>query len=465
MLGHPLRGHALAGASRGYRTRARHRAGWVALCFNGAMRSPLDLLLDGTVDGCMKGYPQDRPPLALRAVGSQGWSLRRGDLGMPAAILRRSALDQNQAFMREFLHRTGASLCPHGKTTMAPQLFHRQLADGAWGITLATAQEARVGVAHGVRRILLANQLVLASEVAWAQGALDADPGLDLLVLVDSVEGAKRLAGLARGTRSLPVLVELGYPGGRTGARSVEEALRVARAVRSSPRLALRGVECFEGLLQSADAAADAARVRRLLADLVALAARVEEEGLPGAEELVVSAGGSAYFDLVAEAYERQRFRGPARLVLRSGCTLTHDSGLYQRLVARLEARLPERWRAPRSLEPAIEIWSAVLSRPEPGLALLSMGKRDVAHDVDLPQPRRWLEVGGPPPAAAPESWRIDRLNDQHAYLRLPPDAPLRPGDLVGCGVSHPCTTLDKWQLLFTVDDDDQVVEALRTFF
>lgn len=429
------------------------------------MTQPLEALLDAPVDGRMKGYPQDRPPLPLREVGRQGWSLRRGDLGMPAALLRAPAMDQNQAFMREFLARTGASLCPHGKTTMAPQLFHRQLADGAWGITLATAQEARVGVAYGVPRILLANQLVLPGEVRWAQEALDADPGLDLLCLVDSAEGVARLAGLARGRRPLPVLVELGYPGGRTGARTVEEALAVARAARASPRLSLRGVECFEGLFQTADAAADAARVRALLDGLLALAARVEAEGLGEGGELLVSAGGSAYFDLVAAAWERQPLRGPARLVLRSGCTLTHDSGLYQRLVARLEARLPERWRASRSLEPAIEVWSAVLSCPEPGLALLGMGKRDVAHDVDLPQPRRWLRPGGPPPQAAPEGWRIDRLNDQHAYLRLPPGAPLAPGDLVGCGVSHPCTTLDKWQLLLAVDGEDRVVEAIRTFF
>lgn len=430
------------------------------------MTSPLAALLASPVDGRTKGYPQDRPALPLGEVGRQGWSLRRGELGMPAAVLRRAALDQNQAFIQEFLRRTGASLCPHGKTTMAPQLFHRQLADGAWGITLATAQEARVGVEHGVRRILLANQLVLPGEVAWAQAALDADPGLDLLTLVDSVEGVERLSSLARGRRPLPVLVELGYPGGRTGARTVEAALAVARAVRAAPRLSLRGVECFEGLFQTADADADAARVRELLAGLGALADGVEGEGLlaPG-EELVFSAGGSAYFDLVAEAWERLRLRGPARLVLRSGCTLTHDSGLYRRLVARLEARLPERWRAPRSLTPAIEVWSAVLSCPEPGLALLGMGKRDVAHDVDLPQPVRWLRPGGPPPEEAPEGWRIERLNDQHAYLRLPAGAPLRPGDLVGCGVSHPCTTLDKWQLLFVLDEEDRVVEAVRTFF
>jgi D-serine dehydratase len=429
------------------------------------MRSPLDSILDSHVDGLTKGYPQDRPPLPLRAVGAQGWSLRRGDLGMPAAVLLGPALDQNQRFMQEFLRRTGASLCPHGKTTMAPQLFHRQLADGAWGITLATAQEARVGVVSGVRRILLANQLVLPGDVAFVQAALDADPGLDLLCLVDSPQGVARLAALAGGRRPLAVLVELGYLGGRTGARTVEAALQVARAVRASPRLQLRGVECYEGLVYTQNAGDDETRVRELLRGLVTLGALVEAEGLVEADELVVSAGGSAYFDLVVEAFDGQRFTRPTRLVLRSGCTLTHDSGLYERQVARLEARLPERWREPRSLTPAIEIWAAVLSRPEPGLALLSMGKRDVSHDVDLPQPRRWLRPGASPPEAAPASWRIDRLNDQHAYLRLPIDAPLRPGDLVGCGISHPCTTLDKWQLLFVLDGEDRVVEAVRTFF
>lgn len=429
------------------------------------MASALDPILDGLVDGRMKGYPQDRPALPLRQVGVQGWSVLDGQVDYPAAVLRASALDQNQRWMGEFLRRTGASLCPHGKTTMAPQLFHRQLADGAWGITVASAQQARVAVEYGVKRVLLANQLVHPAAVAWLQGALDRDPALDALLLVDSAEGVGLLERHARGRRPIGVLVELGYAGGRAGARSVEGALSVARAVRASPGLRLRGVECYEGLIQSADPGADQGRVSALLAGLVQLARAADAEGLFAEEEIVLSAGGSAYFDLVALAAEEPRLSLPARLVLRSGCTLTHDSGLYARLVARLEARLPERWRGPRSLEPAIEIWSQVLSRPEPGLALLSMGKRDVAHDVDLPMPRRWHRPGAAGPHDAPPEWSIVRLNDQHAYLRLPEEAPLRVGDLVAAAVSHPCTTLDKWQLLFVVDDAWRVVEAVRTFF
>ena len=429
------------------------------------MTSPLDPILDSVLDGRQKGYPQDRPPMPLRAVGAQGWSLLRGDLSMPVALLSRRALENNQRSMQAFLRQTGASLCPHGKTTMAPQLFHRQLADGAWGITLATVQQARVAVEFGVPRVLLANELVVPADVAWCRSALEADPALDLLCLVDSLEGLEVLATSARGGRPLPVLLELGYPGGRTGVRTVEEGVRVARAVRASSGLELRGVECFEGLIQSTDPERDAARVRELLAALFSLASRLEAERLVEADEVVVSAGGSAYFDLVVEARERAALRGPVRLVLRSGCTLTHDDGMYERARVQREARLPARWRGSTSLEPAIEIWSAVLSRPEPGLALLSMGKRDVAFDVDLPVPRRWLRVGEGECRPASAGWRIDRLNDQHAYLRLPEEAPLRPGDLVGCGVSHPCTTFDRWGLVLVVDDEDRVVDAIRTFF
>ena len=68
-------------------------------------------------------------------------------------------------------------------------------------------------------------------------------------------------------------------------------------------------------------------------------------------------------------------------------------------------------------------------------------------------------------PQPAPASWKITGMNDQHAYLAFAAgDAP-QVGDLIGCGISHPCTTFDKWRVLFTVDDDYRVTGAIRTFF
>lgn len=430
------------------------------------MNPALQPILDSLVDGRTKGFPQSHPPLRLGDIGRQGWSLLDGRLDMPVALLKSSSLDANAAWMREFLRRTGASLCPHGKTTMAPQLFHRQLEDGAWGITLATPQQVRIALQFGVKRILLGNQLVAPGAIEWLQGALDANPELDFTCLVDSLESAQRLESVARGRRPFSVLLEVGIPGGRAGARDADSALAVARAVKSAKRLRLRGVECFEGIVMSPDPAADQARVDAWLDAVGAIAERCAAEDLFEADEVLLSAGGSAYFDRVAARLSSVRLGRPTRVLLRSGCFAFHDVGHYARLIARLESRLPGAWRPPGGLQPAIEIWGRVASRPEPGLAFLDFGKRDAPHDIDLPRPILWARPGvHDAPQSAPRSWSIVSLYDQHARLALPPSSDLAVGDLVGCGISHPCTAFDKWQLFYGVDDAYRIVDAIRTFF
>jgi D-serine dehydratase len=434
------------------------------LCFNKGMSHPLQSIFDLPLDGRTKGFPLDAPAVRLADIGQQGWGL--GDLALPVALLRRSVLERNGRWMAEFLHRTGVSICPHGKTTMAPQLFHRQLADGAWGITLATAQEVRIAYEHGVKRILMANELVGGDFIRWLQQTLDRDPGFDFTCLVDSAEGVQRLGSAAQGDRQIAVLVELGIHGGRTGVRSLEEGLAVARAVKASPHLALRGVECYEGILMTKDPAQDVAAITTWLDLLGDLAHRCAAEELFETDEVILTAGGSAYFDLVVRRLARLDLGRVSRVLLRSGCYLSHDAGHYAQLVNLLEERLPEAWRSPTHLTPALEIWGQVISRPEPTLAFLNLGKRDAGHDLGLPKPARWFRKGlHAAPLRAPDSWRLQTLYDQHAKLEIPADAELRFGDLVGCTISHPCTTFDKWKVVFSVDDDYRVVEAIQTFF
>ena len=430
------------------------------------MSHPLQSIHDLILDGCTKGFPPDHPPLRLGEVGGQGWNLLEEDLAFPVAILRQSVFQQNAAWMREFLHRTGTSICPHGKTTMAPQLFHQQLEDGAWGITLATPQEVRVAYDHGVKRILLANELTELGAILWVRSTLDSDPGFEFTCLVDSLEGIQRLESVHGKDRPLAVLVELGIPGGRTGVRSVEEGLAVARAVKASAGLALQGVECYEGIIITQDPQTDEQRILAWLDAMGKLARGCAAEDLFQTEEVLLSAGGSAYFDLVARSLGRVDLGRPLRVLLRSGCYLSHDAGHYRRLVDLLEARLPVAWRPPSHLAPALEVWGQVVSRPEPGLAFLNLGKRDVSHDLGLPRPAHWFRKGMHPfPEPAPEAWRITTLYDQHAKLEFPAGSDLAIGDLVGCAISHPCTTFDKWQVVFMVDDRYRVVEAVKTFF
>lgn len=411
-------------------------------------------------------------PLRQGAVGMQGWNVLRGDTGFPVAVLRQASLLHNLAWMRDFCARRGVTLAPHGKTTMSPQLFGAQLANGAWGITLATAAQVQVAHRFGVRRVLLANQLVARADLAAVLALLHGDPDFECLVLADSLEGVRRLAQAVAAqalARPLPVLVELGLAGKRAGCRTPEQAMEVARAVAAADGLALGGFEGYEGLLVSADRAADVRQVNDFLAQLVALVRGADAEGLFGVDEIVLSAGGSSYFDLVARGLgEVAGLSRPVRAVLRSGCYLTSDHGTYLRHTGELNARTGEA----DGLRPALEVWSVVQSRPEPRLAILGMGKRDVSYDADLPVPLFTARPGGaaiPRPDALPPGCAIVKLNDQHAYLTLPEGDPLcdslAVGDLVGCGVSHPCTTFDKWQVLLAVDDDYTVRYALNTFF
>jgi D-serine deaminase-like pyridoxal phosphate-dependent protein len=104
-----------------------------------------------------------------------------------------------------------------------------------------------------------------------------------------------------------------------------------------------------------------------------------------------------------------------------------------------------------------------VHSRPEPDLAIVGFGKRDVSYDMGLPRPLTVRGRDGVVRAAA--GMEVFRLNDQHAYLRVPPGDGLAVGDLVGSGLAHPCTVFDKWRSIPVVDDDYRVVSAIRTYF
>jgi D-serine deaminase-like pyridoxal phosphate-dependent protein len=374
---------------------------------------------------------------------------RRSAFGTPLLELTGPVLDANISRLAAWCRDHGLALAPHGKTTMAPVLWQRQLAAGAWGITVATWSQARVAVAAGVRRVLVANAVVDPVGLAWLRSALDADPELQVLVWADSpATVAATAAGLGAG-RPLSVLVELGADGGRTGARDRATALAIAAAIDASPVLELAGVTGYEGALAHGTTPDDLAVVAAYLHELADLYRAV---GGP-----IVSAGGSTYFDQVADVLGPLVDEG-AEVVLRSGAYVVHDDGFY-RAVSPFS-------RAGEPLESAMHLWARVISRPEPGLALLDAGKRDVSFDEGLPEPQLVAPALGAP--SRPIEATISAVADQHAFLRLDPTDPLAVGDVVRLGLSHPCTALDKWRWIPVTDgagDDPAVIDLLRTWF
>ncbi|MCV7135729.1 amino acid deaminase [Mycobacterium hodleri] len=402
-------------------------------------------LSDESLDWRYKGLPSQwwgRTPAQVCAAGVDPFA--DGAVG-PLCVLRESALAHNLSTMAEWCRDRGVELAPHGKTHMAPQLLVRQFDAGATAVTLATISQVRTFRAFGVDRVVLANELVDDAGLRWLASELDDDPNFDLVCWVDSVRGVETMSATladAGARRPLDVCVEVGMPGGRTGCRSDDEVDAVARAAAESGQLRLVGVAGYEAATGHDVTHEARERVRAYLRELRSSVVRLAT-AFQG-DEVLVTAGGSTYFDVVADELTGWSGVGPVRTVLRSGCYLTHDDGLYGRTSPLADV-----------LRPALTVWAQVTSRPEPDLALVTMGRRDVSFDQDLPVPYRMAQGG------------VTKLNDQHAYLRVGPDDRDRVevGTWLEFGISHPCTVFDKWQLIPVLDDDGRVVDLVRTFF
>lgn len=402
-----------------------------------------------------------------KGVGHAGqdWNLLAGDVPWPAAVISESRMAHNLAWMREFIDAYGLTLAPHGKTTMAPALFRRQLEAGAWGITVATVQQARVAAAHGVEHILIANQVVGAANVAML-AELAARRDLDVMCLVDSAAGVDLLgqACEARGAR-LDVLIELApepdQPGLRTGVRTEEELAAVLKSlVPWLGTLRLAGVEFYEGVLP------DEAEVRRFVRRAVAITTRLVADGRVERAPAILTGAGSAWYDVVAEESAEAVRDGSVQVLLRPGCYISHDDGLYRAAQEGILRRNPVAPRLGAPLQPALRIWAAVQSIPDPARAVVAMGKRDVAFDAGLPRPATLFRPGHDSrPRDAPGHWEVTGLMDQHAYLAITPGDDLAVGDVLAFDISHPCLTFDKWRRILVADDDHRVVDVIETFF
>ncbi len=405
------------------------------------------------IDWRFKGLPASTFGATTGEVAERGLDLFADGFVGPLVVLDAAALEHNLATMAQWCAAHGVLLAPHGKTTMAPQLFARQLDHGAWGLTAANTSQLRVYRAFGVRRVLLANQLVDPAGLAWLAAELAADPSFEFTCWVDSVAGVERMTeALGSPARPVDVLVELGAPGGRTGARDQATATEVARAAVRSPALRLAGVGGYEGALAHDASPTALSTVDGYLADLREFTVAIAD--LFEVAEPIVTAGGSAYFDQAATALTGP-WPFPVRPVLRSGAYITHDDGFYRGISPF------GRGAGDRPFRSALRAWAQVTSRPEPGLALLTIGKRDASFDEGLPEPQ---VVRGRDGVEKPFNGKVTALNDQHAFLALPADSDVAVGDWVGLGLSHPCTVFDKWQLLPVVDGTT-VVDLVRTYF
>ncbi|MGW4339049.1 amino acid deaminase [Rhodococcus koreensis] len=417
----------------------------------------IDVLHDRPIDASYKSLPASAWGLSVRDFLAT--TPRLSDLQTPIVTLDAGRMQWNQAVMTRWCRRVGVEHAPHGKTTMSPQLWRRQLDSGAWAITLATGWQVQIARKFGIERILLANELVDPVALRWIHDELHRDHTFEFYCWADAPETVTAMnAALDTRTtgRRIGVLIDVGATGGRTGARTPATALATAEAIARSPHLYVAGIAGWEGVL-GRDRSPAAVQTLHSYLEFVTKTHADLRAGNYYEGRALVSAGGSAFPDIVVE-HLAPLADAETLVVLRSGCYLVHDNGFY----ADLSPFTPDR--AGEPLQPAIHGWARTLSRPEPHFAVLDAGRRDVPYDAGLPVPQH-LTTG------RAIHGTVTALNDQHTFLTLNErdENQVEVGSVVRLGLSHPCTAFDKWKLIPVIDDADSddplITDAVHTFF
>jgi D-serine deaminase-like pyridoxal phosphate-dependent protein len=366
-------------------------------------------------------------------------------------ILRDSALEHNIKRMASYCKSLGFELAPHVKTPMSPQIARRQIAAGAWGLTIANFAQARIMLEYGFNKLIIGNEVMEPTSIAEIAKINGSGTG-QIIFYIDSLAGLKiaqdSIANVANA--KLNVFMEIGAVGGRAGIRDLDLLKTILVEIAKDDRIYVRGVSGFEGAVPGGDRASEGIeKLRNFLRHIVAAAkitAPFIREG-----KIIISGGGSSFFDYVTEEFAK--YEGDAQFILRSGGYVSHDHIGYENMYPFMGAPDSERF------YPALELWARVLSVPEADLAILNYGKRDAGNDVGNPLPI--FKLGKKPEAFKGE---IEKLNDQHAFMKITPGT-VAVGDIVGCGISHPCTNFDKWHLLPLVNDNYDVIDLIHTHF
>jgi D-serine dehydratase len=389
-------------------------------------------------------------------------NLLHEDVCLPACAIKRSSLENNMAWMQSYADARGVSLAPHGKTTMTPWIFQRQLAHGAWAIGVGSAWQAKVAMEAGLPRVLMANQLVGKANMQLISELKEQHPATTFYCCVDSLSNALALDEFFRGRgQTLDILLELGVPGGRCGCRSVAQAQQLAQEISTLPGLCLRGIELYEGVMHGADALQ---KIELFLREAAGLLRELHQQHRFGDEETILTGAGSSWYDVVCNVWGSESLPDNCRVVIRPGCYITHDQGIYQEAQNAVLARDSYACDLAGELTSALELVALVQSVPEPGRLIVNFGKRDAAFDAGLPQPIAHYRNGLPQEGGTTGLTTIG-IMDQHAMLNCPADSNVQVGDILVFATSHPCLTFDKWKTLFLIDDQYNVIEQLDTAF
>jgi D-serine deaminase-like pyridoxal phosphate-dependent protein len=347
-------------------------------------------------------------------------------LSTPAVVVELDVLERNVRRMAARAQEAGVRLRPHAKTHKCPEIAALQRAAGAGGLSLAKVGEAEVFVDAGFDDVFVAYPVVGEDK---ARRLLALSERARLAVGVDSVEGARTLAGTFRAAgRTLDVMLKVDVGYGRVGVLP-ERAAAVARAVAELPGLSLRGVFTHAGHGYLAETKDGVDAIARLEGErLVETASRVRDAGLSLDEVSVGSTPTAAVAMRVAGVTE-----------CRPGNYVFHDASQVALGTCELE-------------DCALTILATVVSVPGPGRAVLDAGSKTLSSDPLRPKPHGHGRILG-------RASYVEKLSEEHGVIAVAEGEAFRVGERVRILPNHACVVANLHDRLVGVSQDK--VEAV----
>ena len=399
-----------------------------------------------TIEISNKGFPLSSYGKSAEQFLATKPNIFSSGFQFPIMVLKEKALKHNIDRMARFCKSVGAELAPHVKTTMSPQIAQMQVDAGAFALTIANFWQAEIFRSFGFKKLIIANEVLDPTAIA-AIARLNSKQAAEIIFYVDSIAGLEIVKKYTPKDGIQNLFIEIGADNGRGGIRDLDLVTKISKNISEDSRLRLRGVTGFEGAVpNAARTSAGEDSVTKFCQKIVAAANNAYQ--YKSENEFIISAGGSAYFEIVAS--ELNKFEKPKILLLRSGGYVTHDSKYYEGIYPFRDTN--------DCLLPAIEVWAQVISAPEKDFGVLNLGKRDVGCDLHNPIP-----VAKYSNKFSKFSGEIEKLNDQHGFMRSKEEFAI--SELIGLGISHPCTTFDKWRLIPLINEDYDVIDCIQTFF
>ncbi len=423
-----------------------------------------------TLKSGYRGVPPGTGAISSQDIASCNWSPARGEMALPLLSLNQGVLKENISTMMAIVAHFGITIAPHGKTPMSPALASLLVDAGAIGTSVADLRQAEVMLEGGLNRILLANQIGGQSAVNRLVQLLQHYPDTHLQLFVDAPEFIDHLERWYTEVPSLPaieLLIEIGCGrGGVTSEAAFSALVQRINAVQDD-RIILKGIAFYEGTCMRDDITVTEQNLTELFSR-VDRCLDILQSNMDGNHSITLSAGGSSLFDYVIEHFNQVRVNHPdTRLMLRSGACFFSDHGNIHDRLMRIAKRgkLGEEMsaRIVNAFKPALRLWAEVISKSSDGMAICGLGMRDSSIDQGLPVPiRLWRD--GAIVAGLEASSQTMKLNDQHSFVSVK-DVEFKVGDVIEFGIRHPCTCIDKHNIIYSLDANSVVVGAFETFF